>query len=56
MNKFYLERVLYDHYYDSIVSKGEIEKMCLTKFYFFKIEKKYTNEKKYIAEWMNKKR
>lgn len=50
INRFYLERILYDNYYDGIVINSSIDKMKINKFYFFKDGKKLINEKKYILK------
>ncbi len=49
MNRFYLERVLYDHYYNGIINNElDIDKLRIDKFYFFKDENRFVNEKDYI--------
>ncbi|MBQ8659845.1 MAG: hypothetical protein IJ475_03305 [Bacilli bacterium] len=51
MNKFYLERVLYDHYYDGIVNNDiDIDCFRIDKYYYFKDGKGLKNEKKYLLE------
>ena len=49
MNKFYLERIIYNNYYDGIVSDSSVDKMKLDKYYFFYDGRRYINEKKYIS-------
>lgn len=49
MNKFYLERIMYDHYYNKIINdENNLEKIRIDKYYYFKENNKYINEKKYI--------
>lgn len=49
MNKFYLERIIYDNYYNGIINnKNSILDMRLDKYYYFKDENRYINEKDYI--------
>lgn len=48
MNKFYLERVMYDNYYNGIIYGGNVSSMRLNKYYFFCDNGKYLNEKKYL--------
>lgn len=49
MNRFYLERVLYDHYYNGIINcEIDIDKLRIDKFYFFKDQNRFINEKDYI--------
>lgn len=49
INKFYLERVLYNHYYNEIISDYlDIKKIRIDKYYFFDIGGKYLNEKDYL--------
>ncbi len=49
MYKFYLERILYNNYYNGIISNQEdILKMKLDKYYYFKDGNKYVNEKDYL--------
>ncbi len=51
INKFYLERLLYDNYYNGIISNiDNIEMMRLDKYYFFKDDKKYINERDYLKK------
>lgn len=47
-NKFYLERILYDNYYDGIVSGSCMDKMRIDKYYYFYNGKKYINERDYL--------
>ena len=49
-NRFYLERILYDNYYDGIINDGDINKMMINKYYFFKKNGAYVNEKKYLLD------
>lgn len=49
MNKFYLERILYNHYYNEIISdEDSLDKIRIDKFYFFKENNKFINEKDFI--------
>lgn len=49
MNKFYLERVMYDHYYNEIINNCDnLNVLRLDKYYYFKKNGKYINEKDYI--------
>lgn len=50
MNRFYLERILYNNYYDAILYNGEIDKMKLNKYYYFLEDGRYINEGKYLIE------
>lgn len=50
INKFYLERVLYDNYYDGIIYKAKIDDMRLNKYYYFEDSNKYISEKKYLIK------
>lgn len=51
MNKFYLERVMYTHYYNGIINYVEdIGKLRIDKYYFFREGKRYVDEKKYIMK------
>lgn len=51
LNKFYLERIMYKHYYDGIISNcNSVDKIKLNKLYFFKVNSKYVNEKDYIKK------
>lgn len=50
-NKFLLERVMYDHYYDKIINKDlTYDKFMLNKYYYIKKGNSYKNEKKYLKE------
>lgn len=50
INKFYLERIMYNHYYNKIISNWhDPTKLRLDKFYFFKKGDKNINEKKYLS-------
>lgn len=49
INKFYLERIIYDNYYDGIINNcHNIKHMKLNKYYFFNINNKFINEKTYL--------
>lgn len=49
MNKFFLERILYNHYYNQIINDCCcINKMRIDKYYFFKDNNRYVNEKEFI--------
>lgn len=49
INKFYLERIIYDNYYDGIINNcHNIKYMKLNKYYYFNINNKYINEKAYL--------
>lgn len=50
LNKFYLERMLYDNYYDGIVYNSDIANMKLNKYYYFKNGNKLVNEKDYLVK------
>lgn len=51
MRKFYLERIIYDNYYDGIISNMyDIEHMRIDKYYYYKLGKKYINEKSYLMK------
>ena len=50
MNKFYLERIMYDNYYNGIVNDSSIDNIRLDKYYYFKVGKGFINEKKYILK------
>lgn len=57
LNKFYLERIIYDNYYDGIINnKKEIKDIRINKYYYFLKNNKYINEKEYIKEKLNKHR
>ena len=57
LNKFYLERIIYDNYYDGIINnKKEIKDIRINKYYYFLKNNKYINEKEYIKEWLNEHR
>ena len=49
INKFYLERIIYDNYYDEIIN-GEIRvrDMKIGKYYYFYKNGRYYSEKKYL--------
>lgn len=49
MNRFYLERVMYDHYYDGIINDcSNLGSLKINKYYYFRDDNRYINEKKYI--------
>lgn len=49
MNKFYLERVMYNHYYNGIINdEADISKLRIDKYYFFRENKGYINERDYL--------
>lgn len=51
MNKFYLERIIYDNYYNGIINdKNSILDMRLDKYYYFKDGIRYVNEREYITK------
>lgn len=51
LNKFYLERVLYSHYYNKIVNDcNDLEKMMIERYYYFKVGQRYFNEKTFIQK------
>ena len=50
LNKFYLERVLYSNYYDGIINGGNIERMRVNKYYFFKENGRYVRKEKYLLK------
>lgn len=51
INKFYLERVMYNNYYDCIINNcSSLDKMMVNKYYFFKIGRRYINERDYILK------
>lgn len=55
LNKFYLERIIYDNYYDGIINnKKDIKDIRINKYYYFLKNNKYINEKEYIKEKLNK--
>ena len=50
-NKFYLERIIYDNYYNAIISNSSnIEDMRIDKYYYYKVGDRYVNERKYIID------
>lgn len=53
MNKFYLERIIYNNYYDGIVSNSSVDKMKLDKYYYFYDGRRYVNEREYIKGLKN---
>ena len=53
MNKFYLERIIYNNYYDGIVSNYSVDKMKLDKYYYFYDGRRYVNEREYIKGLKN---
>ena len=50
LNKFYLERMLSDNYYDGIVYDSCINDMKLNKYYYFKNGDKLINERDYLVK------
>ena len=49
MNRFYLERIMYDHYYDGIINDcSNLGSLKINKYYYFRHDNGYINEKKYI--------
>lgn len=48
INKFYLERIMYDNYYDGIVYNSNIDNMKLDKYYYFMDGNSVINEKIYL--------
>ena len=48
VNAFYLERLLYDNYYNGIVYDASLESMRIDKYYYFKNDGIYLGEKKYL--------
>lgn len=49
MNRFYLERVMYNNYYNEIINdEDDISKLRIDKYYFFRENNGYVNEKDYI--------
>jgi hypothetical protein len=48
LNRFYLERILYDNYYDKIVYGKNVDKMMINKFYYFDVDGLRVSEKKYL--------
>ena len=51
-NKFYLERILYNNYYDGIVSDScNIKEMRIDKYYYYKEGSRYINERDYLLKY-----
>ena len=51
--KFYLERILYDNYYNEIINDSfDIKDMRIDKYYYYKYKDRYINEKDYILKKM----
>jgi len=48
--RFYLERIIYDNYYDKIKYNGNKELMHLTIYYYFNYEGKIMNEREYLKK------
>lgn len=49
MNKFYLERIIYDNYFNEIISdKNSIKDMKLDKYYYFYNNGRYYSEKEWL--------
>lgn len=51
MNKFYLERVLYTHYFNGIVYDADINDIKIDKLYYFNKDGNVINEKKFIQDY-----
>lgn len=50
-NKFCLERILYDNYYDEILSGDyKIDDMKINKYYYFERNQKYINERAFLLD------
>lgn len=50
-SKFYLERILYNNYYNEIISDNlSIKNMRIDKYYYYKEGKRYVNEKDYLLK------
>lgn len=50
-NRFYLERILYDNYYNGIISDTiDVDRMRLDKYYYFFVGNKYVNEREYLLK------
>ncbi len=51
-NRFYLERILYDNYYNGIVNNSRnINDMRIDKYYYYKGEDRYINEREYLLKY-----
>lgn len=51
--RFYLERILYDNYYNEIINDSfDIKDMRIDKYYYYKNKDRYINEKDYILKKM----
>jgi len=50
LNKFYLERILYNNYYNGIYNSKKMEDMRLDKYYYFKEGKGFIKEKDYLIK------
>ena len=51
VNKFYLERVMYNHYYNKIINNcSNLNNLKIDKYYYFKKNYKYINEKDFIKD------
>lgn len=49
VNKFYVERIIYDNYYDGIINDSlSIKDMKIGKYYYFFKNGRYINEKEYL--------
>lgn len=47
--RFYIERIIYDNYYNEIISDSlDIKDMRIDKYYYYKVGNKYINERNYI--------
>lgn len=52
--KFYLERIMYDNYYNEIINDSfDIKDMRIDKYYYYKNKDRYINEKDYILKKMH---
>lgn len=54
INKFYLERIIYDNYYGSIVNDVDIREMKIGKYYYFYKNGRYYNEKDFLNGYCKK--
>lgn len=51
-NKFYLERILYNNYYNGIISDSDdIKDMRIDKYYYYKVNRRYINERDYLLKY-----
>ena len=52
INKFYLERIIYDNYYNEIINGNiNVKNMKIGKYYYFYKNGRYYNEKDYLKEF-----